>query len=104
MATRTDKRLRNFLLFTTGFLFIGSVAYAVPPRQRLNDTSKEKVWKGDVSYNAYSGDYGTGEDTDTRILRLKLTRYFSAADLSVVLPYISVSGRTAVTSGGGKPR
>jgi hypothetical protein len=64
-------------------------------------------WKISTSINRYVGDYGEDTETKTTLIPVKLTRYFSVADLWLTLPYVSVTGDgtvTAVSGGRGRGR
>lgn len=60
-------------------------------------------WKFSTSIQADSGKYGTSERTDSVYIPFTLKRYYTGYDLSVTVPYLSLSSTGDVTWVGGKP-
>lgn len=62
-----------------------------------NVAAESKNLTLDAGLHLYSGDFGTDEETDITYIPVKLKRTFSQGDVSVSVPYISVTGRGQVT-------
>ncbi|MCM2267080.1 MAG: transporter [Elusimicrobiales bacterium] len=60
-------------------------------------------WKFSTSVQADSGKYGTSERTDSVYIPFTLKRYYTGYDLSVTVPYLSLSSTGDVTWVDGKP-
>ena len=60
-------------------------------------------WKFSSSLNYDTGKYGTSERTDSVYIPFTLKRYYTDYDLSVTVPYLSLSSTGLVTWVGGKP-
>src|SRR5581483_9359779 len=64
---------------------------------------QEKDWQVGVSAYYSSGTYGTGSRTEILSIPLSVRRMFEDGDISLIIPYLSVTGDCNVTLLGGVP-
>lgn len=80
-----------------GFAVLLACAALLPAAAGAED------WKFSSSINYDTGKYGTSERTDSVYIPFTLKRYYDDYDLSVTVPYLSLSSTGLVTWVGGKP-
>lgn len=65
--------------------------------------TEDTTWQVSVTPNYSSGDYGAGSKTTIWYVPLSLQRQFKDGDLTLVVPYVSVTGDCSVTLLSGVP-
>jgi hypothetical protein len=77
-------------------LFIGSSLPAMA-------ATADPTWQVGGSLTHSSGDYGTGSTTTITYIPITIRRLFDSGDISLVIPYISITGDCGVTLLSGTP-
>lgn len=63
----------------------------------------EETWQLGLSWSYLSGDFGTGSRTDITYVPLSIRRLFDDGDLTLLIPYVSITGDCGVTLLSGVP-
>lgn len=96
---------RRVLIWFLGLLTIVASPVAcegAQDRDGVKDTTVEN-WQLGFSPTYMSGDFGTASTTTIAYLPLSIRRLFDAGDITLVIPYISITGSGAVTVLSGTP-
>lgn len=65
--------------------------------------SADPTWQVGGSVTHSSGDYGTGSTTTITYVPISIRRLFDSGDITLVIPYISITGNCGVTLLSGTP-
>ncbi len=97
-------RRRRALIWFLGLLTIVASPIVVEGAQD-KDGAKDTIENWQIGFTPYysSGDYGTASTTTITYLPLSIRRLFDNGDITLVIPYISITGSGAVTVLSGVP-
>jgi len=81
----------------------GEYASAADPSEKRPQSSSERNWQIGVTPSYSSGNFGTNTTSDFVYVPFSLRRYFRDGDVSLVIPFVSVTTDGSTTLVGGQP-
>lgn len=91
------------LLLCLGLCLLPGLVQAEESRPGEPTHTEDTAWQVSVTPNYSSGDYGAGSKTTIWYAPLSLQRLFKDGDITLVVPYVSVTGDCSVTLLSGVP-
>lgn len=95
--------IRILLVLATVTLAGGGAARAADEGGEPESSQAVPAWRVGATVNYWSGSYGTDARTSLVYVPVSVRRYFRDGDLTLTIPYVSVTGNGSVRLVGGLP-